>query len=56
MDGLSGLERVFKEEFINSKIQRCLVHVMRNVLYKVPNKYHLFCVMSLINLKSQRGY
>ena len=39
MDGLSGLERVFKEEFINSKIQRCLVHVMRNVLYKVPKKY-----------------
>jgi len=34
MDGLSGLERFFKEEFINSKIQRCLVHGMRNVLFR----------------------
>lgn len=35
MDGLSGLMMVFKEEFINSKIQRCQVHVSRNVLSKV---------------------
>ncbi len=39
MDGLSGLERVFKEEFIHAKIQRCQVHVARNVLAKVPKKY-----------------
>lgn len=36
MDGLSGLEKVFQEEVSNSKIQRCQVHVSRNVLTKVP--------------------
>lgn len=39
MDGLPGLERVFKEEFTNTKIQRCQVHVARNVLAKVPKKF-----------------
>jgi putative transposase len=39
MDGLTGLEKVFKEEFIKAKIQRCQVHVSRNVLAKVPKKY-----------------
>ncbi|MCK4667363.1 IS256 family transposase [Candidatus Dependentiae bacterium] len=38
MDGLSGLEKVFKEEFINSKIQRCQVHVRMNVMSKVTKK------------------
>jgi len=38
MDGLSGLENVFKEEFSNAKVQRCQVHVARNVLAKVPHK------------------
>jgi putative transposase len=38
MDGLTGLENVFKEEFPNSKVQRCQVHVARNVLAKVPKK------------------
>jgi putative transposase len=38
MDGLSGLEKVFTEEFPNSKVQRCQVHVARNVLAKVPRK------------------
>jgi putative transposase len=37
MDGLSGLEKVFQEEFTNAKIQRCQVHVSRNVLSKVPH-------------------
>jgi len=36
MDGLTGLEKVFKEEFPNAKTQRCTVHVARNVLAKVP--------------------
>ena len=36
MDGLPGLEKVFEEEFLNSDIQRCQVHVARNVLAKVP--------------------
>ncbi|MGD9032499.1 MAG: IS256 family transposase [Desulfobacteraceae bacterium] len=38
MDGLSGLEKVFKEEFQNARVQRCQVHVARNVLAKVPRK------------------
>jgi putative transposase len=38
MDGLSGLERVFKEEFSKAKVQRCQVHVARNVLAKVTSK------------------
>jgi len=38
MDGLPGLEKVFGEEFPNAKVQRCQVHVARNVLAKVPKK------------------
>jgi putative transposase len=38
MDGLSGLEKVFKEEFNQARVQRCQVHVARNVLAKVPRK------------------
>jgi len=38
MDGLKGLETVFKEEFPKAKVQRCQVHVARNVLAKVPKK------------------
>jgi putative transposase len=38
MDGLPGLEKVFREEFPKGKVQRCQVHVMRNVLAKVPKK------------------
>ena len=38
MDGLPGLEKVFKEEFSRAKVQRCQVHVARNVLAKVPRK------------------
>lgn len=36
MDGLPALEKIFQEEFKNSKTQRCQVHVARNVLAKVP--------------------
>ena len=36
MDGLSGLEKVFQEEFSHARIQRCQVHVARYVLAKVP--------------------
>jgi len=39
VDGLPGLERVFKEEFSNAKTQRCQVHVAKNVLAKVPKKF-----------------
>ena len=38
MDGLSGLETVFREEFACARVQRCQVHVARNVLAKVPKK------------------
>jgi len=38
MDGLPGLEKVFREEFPHAKVQRCQVHVARNVLAKVPKK------------------
>ncbi len=38
MDSLPGLERVFKEEFSQARIQRCQVQVARNVLAKVPHK------------------
>jgi len=38
MDGLSGLETVFKEEFLQARVQRCIVHVDRNVIAKVPRK------------------
>jgi putative transposase len=37
MDGLKGLEKVFIEEFPEAKIQRCQVHVARNVMSKVPH-------------------
>ena len=38
MDGLSGLESVFEEEFPKAEVQRCQVHVARNILAKVPKK------------------
>ena len=38
MDGLPGLEKVFREEFVNAKVQRCQIHVDKNVLAKVPRK------------------
>jgi len=39
MDGLPGLEKVFADEFPAAKVQRCQVHVARNVLAKVPQKF-----------------
>jgi putative transposase len=38
MDGLKGLESVFVDEFPKAEVQRCQVHVARNVLCKVPQK------------------
>ena len=38
MDGLPGLEKVFQEEFAQAQVQRCQVHVARNVLAKVPQR------------------
>lgn len=39
MDGLPGLETVFREEFSKAKVPRCQVHVARNVLAKVLKKF-----------------
>lgn len=36
MDGLPGLERLFKEEFPGALTQRCWVHSMRNAVAKAP--------------------
>ena len=38
IDELSGLEKVFRGEFPKGKIQRCQVHVTRNILAKVLKK------------------
>jgi putative transposase len=38
MDGLPGLDKVFSEEFSEAKVQRCQVHVARNVLSKVAKQ------------------
>jgi transposase-like protein len=38
MDGLTGFEDVFKEEFSLANVQRCQVHEPRNILAKVPKK------------------
>ena len=38
IDGLTGLERVFAEEFPNAKVQRCHIHVACNALSKVLRK------------------
>lgn len=39
MDGLTGPETVFKEEFPRAKVQCCQMYVARNVLAKVPKNY-----------------
>ena len=36
MDGLPGLEKLFKEEFPQAQTQRCWVHSMRNAIAKTP--------------------
>jgi putative transposase len=38
MDGLPSLEKVFLEEFPNAEVQRCQIHVTRNVLAKIPRR------------------
>src|SRR3989338_61231 len=38
MDGLSGLETVFREEFSNSTTGRCWVHALGNAMAKVPSR------------------
>lgn len=38
MDGLPGLESVFREVFVNAKTGRCWVHSLRNALSKTPKR------------------
>jgi len=38
MDGLPGLEKLFKEEFSNATTQRCWVHALGNSLSKAPER------------------
>lgn len=40
MDGLPGLETVFREEFPNSVTARCWFHAMTNALKKTPKRLH----------------
>ena len=39
MDGLPGLEKLFRETFPNSITQRCWVHALRNALAKAPHRH-----------------
>jgi len=39
MDGLPGLEKLFRETFPNSVTARCWVHALRNVLAKTPARF-----------------
>lgn len=39
MDGLPGLEKVFREEFPNAVTQRCWVHSLKNSLNKCAKRY-----------------
>jgi putative transposase len=38
MDGLPGLEKLFKDEFSNASTQRCWVHSLGNALSKTPER------------------
>jgi putative transposase len=39
MDGLSGLENIFKESFSNAQTARCWVHAKRNAISKCPARF-----------------
>lgn len=41
MDGLPGLESLFKRKFLNAKTQRCWVHSLKNALAKTPARLQL---------------
>jgi putative transposase len=44
MDGLPGLEKAFEEAFPRSKIQRCVVHKLRNIAAKLPRAIQKDCL------------
>lgn len=41
MDGLPGLENLFKRTFVNAKTQRCWVHSLKNALAKTPERLRI---------------
>ncbi|HBQ28045.1 MAG TPA: hypothetical protein DD719_01210, partial [Desulfotomaculum sp.] len=44
MDGLSELENAFTEAFPKAKVQRCVVHKLRNIAAKLPRKIQKNCL------------
>ncbi|NPV29975.1 MAG: hypothetical protein HPY58_10065 [Firmicutes bacterium] len=44
MDGLPGLESAFTEAFPKAKVQRCVVHKLRNIASKLPRKIQKDCL------------
>lgn len=44
MDGLPGLEQAFAEAFPKARVQRCVVHKLRNVAAKLPRKIQKDCL------------
>jgi putative transposase len=38
MDGLPGLEKTFKQHYVNATSARCWVHAKKNILSKVPSR------------------
>ena len=56
MDGLAGLEKVFKEEFYNSEVQRCQVHVANTKadVYKANGFMSAGVVLSKVQVKHKK--
>jgi putative transposase len=44
MDGLPGLEVAFSEAFPRAKVQRCIVHKLRNIAAKLPRSIQKDCL------------
>jgi len=44
MDGLAGLENAFIEAFPKAKVQRCMVHKLRNIAAKLPRRIQKDCL------------
>ncbi len=44
MDGLPGLESAFTEAFPKAKVQRCVVHKLRNIAAKLSRKIQKDCL------------
>lgn len=49
-DGFVGLEQIIKPRFPEAKIQRCTVHILRNVIHKVAQKDTPAIIADISNL------